>query len=186
MPGVLLVVVAAAALGMQVGPGVRASFTSRTTQTTGAFSFATLTSSFANGTDDLGAVGGVGGASYTMTVSLPLIGAVTHRFTTLTNTSSVPAALTGTMTGVTPVGAMTVAVDRCSVAWAATLCTGTTTAVRTATALSSTPSVSYGTWPVNGTTYLRYTYTATSTPASATVVAQAVPTGTGTGNRTAG
>jgi hypothetical protein len=111
---------------------------------------------------------------------------VTHRFTTLTNSSSVAAALTGPVTGSIPVGTMTVAVDRCSVAWVATLCGGTTTSVRTAAALSAAPSVGYGSLAVSGLLNLRYTFTATSTPASATVVAQAVPSGTGTGNRTAG
>jgi hypothetical protein len=161
---VLVLVVAAATLGMQVGPGVRASFTSGTTRTTGTLSFASLTSSFAGGTDDLGAVGGVGGATYTLTVSLTLTGTATHRYTTLTNTSSVPAALAGAVTGSVPVGTMTVAVDRCSIPWAATLCTGATS-VRAATALSPAPSVSYGSLAVGGLLYLRYTFTATSTPA---------------------
>lgn len=186
VPVVLLLVVASALAGMHLGPGVRASFVSANTATTGTLSFAQLTGSFATGTDDLGAAGGVGGATYAMTVTALALGTSTHRFTTLTNTGSVTASFTGSISPTGATGTMNVAVDACSQAWATGTCGGTTTSLRTAVALSGTPSVTYGSLAVGGVKYLRYTFTSTSALASAVATAAAVPTGTGTGNRTAG
>lgn len=182
----VLAVVLGAVVGTQVGPGAAAAFTSQAGTTTGTFAFARLTASFATGTDDLGAPGGVGGSSYTMTVSTLLLASSAHRYTTLTNTGSVTAAVNGTLAATAAVGTMNVSVDACSVAWSLGLCGGTTTSLRAATSLGSTPAVGYGSLAVSGVRYLRYTFTATSLTASATAVASAVPTGTGTGNRTAG
>ncbi|MDP9101366.1 MAG: hypothetical protein M3N21_04375 [Actinomycetota bacterium] len=186
IPVVIALVVASGFLGSHIGVGVRASFVSSSTSTTGSLTFARLTGSFAAGTDDLGATGGVGGSTYVMTVTALALGASTHRFTTLTNTGSVTAAFTGTITPTGASGTMNVAVDSCSQAWASGLCGGSTTSLRSATALSGAPSVTYGSLAVNAVKFLRYTFTSTSTLASAVATAAAVPTGTGTGDRTAG
>lgn len=186
VPVVILLVVAAGLLGTRIGTGVRATFVSSTTSTTGTLSFARLTGSFATGTDDLGAAGGVGGSTYVMTVTALALGTSTHRFTTLTNTGSVTASFTGALTPTGATGTMNVAVDSCSQAWAAGACGGVTTSVRSAVALSGSPSISYGSLAVNGVKFLRYTFTSTSALASAVATAAAVPTGTGTGDRTAG
>jgi hypothetical protein len=172
-------------LGTQIGPGVSAAFTSHTAATTGTLGFAQLSASFATGTDDLGGAGGVGGSTYTMTVSVSALAGV-HRYTTLTNTGSVTEALDGTLSATGLSGTLNVAVDACSVAWALGLCTGTTTSLLGATSVGGTPAVSYGSVAISALRYLRYRFTTPSLIASATVTATAVPTGTGTGNRTAG
>ena len=186
VPLVVLLVAGSAYLGSLLGPGVRASFVSSNTATTGSLTFARLTGSFATGTDDLGAAGGVGGASYAMTVTALALGTSTHRFTTLTNTGSVTASFTGTVVPTGATGTMNVAVDSCSQAWAAGACGGATTSLRSAVSLSGSPPVTYGSIAVNAAKFLRYTFTSTSALASAVATAAAIPTGTGTGDRTAG
>ncbi|MGB8651608.1 MAG: hypothetical protein WCD35_13225 [Mycobacteriales bacterium] len=181
---VVVLVLASATLGARLGPGVSAAFTSSSTKSTGTLSFASLTASFATGTDDLGAAGGVGGSSYTMTVTGLTLGLSTHRFTTLTNTGSVTETITGTVSAAVSAGSFTVAVDACSQAWSLGVCGGTTTALLAATTMPA--AVSYGSLAVSGVRYLRYTFTSTSALSTATVTASAVPQGTGTGNRTAG
>jgi hypothetical protein len=175
-----------AVIGSRIGAGAAATFVSSSQATTGTMSFARLTAAFGTGTDDLGAVGGVGGASYVMTVNGLLVGTSVHRYTTLTNTGSVTENLNGTLMATAPTGTMTVAVHSCSQAWALGGCGGTTTVLRAAIALSGSPTVAYGSLTVSGVTFLRYTFTATSVVAGATITASAVPTGTGLGNRTAG
>jgi hypothetical protein len=181
----VLAVACSGFLGTQIGPGVSAAFTSHTGATTGTLSFAQLSASFATGTDDLGGAGGVGGSTYTMSVSVTLLTSA-HRYTTLTNTGSVTEALNGTLTATGLSGTLNVAVDACSVAWALGLCTGTTTSLLGTTSVGGTPGVSYGSVAVSALRYLRYTFTTPGVSASATVTATAVPTGTGTGDRTAG
>jgi hypothetical protein len=187
VPAAVVLLTAATLIGVNVGPGVAAGFTSHTTSTTGTLSVARLTRSYATGTDDLGAAGGVGGSSYAMTAITNLVIATTsHRFTTLTNTGSVTATFAGTVTATGTSGTMNVAVDKCSVAWSTGLCSQTTTSLRTATSLAGAPSVSYGSLAVNGVVFLRYTFTATSALASATATAAATPTPAAGSDRTAG
>ncbi len=183
-PLLVLVLVCAVVAGARLGRGASATFVSQTSATTGTLGFARLTASFATGTDDLGGAGGTGGSSYVITISA--LATPVHRFTTLTNTGSVTASIAGTVSASGLSGTMNVAVDACSVAWSLGLCSGTQTSLRSATAITGAPAVSYGSLAVNGVTYLRYTFSATSVLPSATVTATAVPTGTGTGNRTAG
>jgi hypothetical protein len=186
VPAVVVLITAAAVIGVRVGPGVAATFTSQSTSPTGTLSVARLTGSFATGTDDLGAAGGVGGSSYVMTISGLGIGLSTHRFTSLTNTGSVLATFAGKVTATGLSGSLNLAVDKCSVAWSGGLCSGTTTALLTATSLSGAPSVTYGSLAVNGVAFVRYTFTSTSLLAGATATAAATPTPAAGSDRTTG
>jgi hypothetical protein len=176
----------AGVLGASVGPGVAAGFTSSSTAATGTQRAASLDASIAVGTDDLGAPGGVGGSSYTLSVVALARGNTTRRYTTLTNTGSVTESLSGAVTATSVTGSLTVAVDACTVPWSAGLCSGSVSSLRTAVAVSSAPNVSYGSVAVGGARYLRFSLTSTSTLSTATVTAAATPSATATGDRTAG
>lgn len=184
-PLVVPLLAGAVLVGSALGPGVAAAFTSSRTVTTGALTAATVSAAYVNGTNDIGAVGGTGGSSYVMTTSGMSTLTPLHRYTTLTNNSSVAVTFASTITGTSTTGTMTVAVDRCSVAWAAGVCAGTTTALLAATPLSPAPSMSFGSVASSGVLYLRYTFTATSNGAGATITATATWSGV-TRNRTAG
>ncbi len=182
-PVVVPLLAGAVLLGSAVGPGVSAAFTSSPSVTSGALTAATVSGSYATGTDDLGGAGGTGGASYEMTVSGLLITTSTHRYTTFTNTSSVPVTFASTLTATAASGTMTVAVDRCSVAWASLSCSGTTTSLLAAIALPAT--LTFPSLAASGPLYVRYRFTATSATAGATVTASGAWSGVAR-DRTAG
>ena len=186
LPLVVALMTASVLVGSAVGPGVSAAFTSSTGGTTGTLSMATLAGMFANGTNDVGATGGTGGSSYVMNgASLALVTSV-RRYTTLTHAGTVQASYGGALTAQGLSGTLTVAVDACTVAWAAGLCGGSTSSLLAATSVATNPSVSYGTLAVSGLKYLRFTLTAGSATASATTVTAAATPTAPRGDRTAG
>lgn len=183
-PTVVLLMVLSATAGTVVGPGASAAFTSSRTATTGTLTMATMTGSFANGTNDVGGSGGTGGSSYVMTGGT--VATTTNRYTTLTNTGSTTLSYAGTLTAQGLSGTITATVDACSIAWAAGLCGGTTTSLLASTSIATAPTVSYGSLAMSGVLYLRYRFTAGSiTPSATTFTALATPSGTAS-NRTAG
>ncbi|HVU72593.1 MAG TPA: hypothetical protein VHE83_06505 [Mycobacteriales bacterium] len=127
-----------AAASTVLGAGIYASWTSTDQISTGTYNAATVGSSFTD----------TGTNAFSTAVDNMVPGDTTVHYTDLKNAGSVTQQFTGSVTSVGDLagpGGLTVAIERCSVAWAADgTCDGTATSVLDATPTSDAPSITYG------------------------------------------
>jgi hypothetical protein len=162
--------------------GVFASWVSTAQSTTGTQTAATVT---ATHTDTNGTV-------FSTAVGTLLPGDYLYRYANLVNTGDVTQTFSAAISGsgtLAGAGGLQIAVDSCSVAWAANgSCSGTTTAVLANADVASAGSASLGSLSASGTSRLRYKISLNSSAVQATfqgttgTVTVAI-TGTATGNR---
>lgn len=144
-----------------LGAGTYAAWTSSDVATTGAQTTATVTQT---NTD-------VNSTTFTTALTDLLPGDYLYRYRDVHNTGSVAQTMSAAVAGTgvyVATGGLFVAVDRCTVLWTGSSCSGTTSAVLASTDVATLPTASIGALAVDAHAYLRYTFTLASAASYAT------------------